>query len=378
MNLSGIPQEEFERLQRIIDVDKWLASERAGHDLCGTMEWCPHCVKAEIHPCAKAKFRWQLQVALEEEAEEAPAAEAEAEEEIAAEGTAEEAPAAEAEEETAAEAAEEPAAATAEEEETAAAETEVPCAEEEACAADAAEACAEECKAADAASGRFTAEDEREAERVAEEEVAAAEAEGAEACAADAPRENEETEQALRAAAFEEIAAENIADAPAGYEYVTRFRRSFQSKLIQHADIQDFYTELKNALLGYGGVKSRLCKGSENFRVGKERIAKFCITGKTLSIYLALDPAEFEDSRYRFEDVSDKKSHAKTPMRLKVTSRRAVRRIKELLDLLAHRMELADVGCIYMDFHYAYRTDEYLIGKGLIKPYRALVKAKKQ
>ena len=366
MNLSGIPQEEFERLQRIIDVDKWLASERAGHDLCGTMEWCPHCVKAEIHPCAKAKFRWQLQVALEEEAEEAPAAEAEAEEETAAEGTAEEAPAAEAtaEEEPAAEA----------EEETAAAETEVPCAEEEACAADAAEACAEECKAADAASGRFTAEDEREAERVAEEEVAAAEAERTDP----APKSRTaETEQALRAAAFAEIAVENIADAPAGYEYVTRFRRSFQSKLIQHADIQDFYTELKNALLGYGGVKSRLCKGSENFRVGKERIAKFCITGKTLSIYLALDPAEFEDSRYRFEDVSDKKSHANTPMRLKVTSRRAVRRIKELLDLLAHRMELADVGCIYMDFHYAYRTDEYLIGKGLIKPYRALVKTKK-
>lgn len=370
MNLSGIPQEEFERLQRIIDVDKWLASERAGHDLCGTMEWCPHCIKAEIHPCAKAKFRWQLQSALEEETDEGQpcAAQADGCPEENAESAAEASPCAE-------------------------------CGQEEECAegangnaarADAAcvNACAEPC--ADSAAAQdtactdgscarsaFTAEEERAAEREAAEEVAAAEAEGAEACAADAPRENEETEQALRAAAVEEIAAEDLADAPAGYEYVTRYRRSFQSKLIQNADIQDFYTELKNALLGYGGVKSRLCKGSENFRVGKERIAKFGIAGKTLSIYLALDPAEFEDSRYRFEDVSDKKSHAKTPMRLKVTSRRAVRRIKELLDLLAHRMELADVGCIYMDFHYAYRTDEYLIGKGLIKPYRALVKTKK-
>ena len=74
--------------------------------------------------------------------------------------------------------------------------------------------------------------------------------------------------------------------------------------------------------------------------------------------------------------MSDKRSHAATPLRVRLTSRRAVRKAKELLDILARKFGLSPVGCIYTDFHYAYRSDEYLIGKGLIKPYRALVKKK--
>ena len=164
--------------------------------------------------------------------------------------------------------------------------------------------------------------------------------------------------------------------APDGYEYVTRFRRSFASKIIQNEPAQDLYTEIKNAVLSYGGVKSRLCVGSENFRIGRQKIAKLAVAGKTLMLYLALDPKQFEDTAYRFEDMSDKRSHAATPLRVRLTSRRAVRKAKELLDILARKFGLSSVGCIYTDFHYAYRSDEYLIGKGLIKPYRALVKKK--
>ena len=82
LDLSGISQEEFSRTQRVLDVEKWLASERAGRDLCGTMSWCAFCVKAEVHPCAKAQFREKLSAELEriveEETEESVAAEDEA------------------------------------------------------------------------------------------------------------------------------------------------------------------------------------------------------------------------------------------------------------------------------------------------------------
>ena len=64
-NLSAIPAEEFAARQQVLDIDKWLASERAGRDLCGTMSWCAHCVKAEVYPCAKAKFREEMEKALE-------------------------------------------------------------------------------------------------------------------------------------------------------------------------------------------------------------------------------------------------------------------------------------------------------------------------
>lgn len=287
MNISGVSQEEFARMQRVIDVDKWLASEAAGRDLCGTMDWCGLCVKAETHPCAKAKFRKQLQDAL-------------------AEATAEAAPDAQA------------------------AGTEGPDAEVSAILG---EELAEECAAEDLAGERGAA------------------------------AQNGQVLQDAR-------------PAPDGYEYVTRFRRSFASKIIQNEPAQDLYTEIKNAVLSYGGVKSRLCVGSENFRIGRQKIAKLAVAGKTLMLYLALDPKQFEDTAYRFEDMSDKRSHAATPLRVRLTSRRAVRKAKELLDILARKFGLSPVGCIYTDFHYAYRSDEYLIGKGLIKPYRALVKKK--
>ena len=163
---------------------------------------------------------------------------------------------------------------------------------------------------------------------------------------------------------------------PAGYEEVTRYRRSFKARLIQNEKAQDFYTELKNALAGLSGIRSRMCQGCENFRIGKNKVAKLNIGGKTLVLYLALDPADYEDSKYRFSDVSDRRSYAETPMKLRITGVRAVKHAKELISALAEKFEVANVGCIYMDYHFPYRTDEQLISKGLIKPYKAIVKKK--
>lgn len=312
LDLSGISQEEFSRTQRVIDVEKWLASERAGHDLCGTMSWCTFCIKAEVFPCAKAQFREKLNAELERIVEE----------EAAESGAAVEA--SDGGEDT-----------------------------EEALARVAMEEAAEEDVADD------SLEKKLEEEEVFSE-IAASEYEG-DAAPAGAPNAEKSADGAV----------------PEGYERVIRYRRSFRSRIIQNAPLQDAYTELKNALLGYSGVKSRVCQGGENFRVGKKKIAKLVVSGKTLSLFLALSPAEFEESSYRFEDMSEKKSHRETPMRIKLTSRRAIKQAKELLAYLAEREELAEVGCIYTDFHFAYRSDEYLIGKGLIRPYTVLVRKKK-
>ena len=166
MNLSSIPQEEFERLQRIIDVDKWLASERAGYDLCGSMEWCPLCIKAERHPCAKAKFRLQLQNALQEEV----AAAGDPAREESAQETYHEAPA-----QQSAESARHISAEPAQEVEEEFAEVSAGQASEESGEefVDVYEEPAEKL-AEEASEPRFTAEDERQAERDAAQEVAQA------------------------------------------------------------------------------------------------------------------------------------------------------------------------------------------------------------
>ena len=277
-SLAGISAEEFSRLQSALDVEKWLASEQAGCDLCGSFSWCGYCVKAEKEPCARAQMRQKLDSAMDELVSE-----------------------------------------------------------------------------------------------IVEKEERLQKAHS---------RPDGETREILQEEAAEEIAAEDLGGSlrarvlPDGYEEVTRYRRTFLARLIQNPAVQDGYTELKNALLGFAGVKARLCKTGENFTVGRKILAKFRITGKTLSVYLALGTEEFENSKYRFEDVSDKKSYAATPMRLRITSARAVRHAKELLRLLMQRKEVSEVGCMYTDFHYPLRSDEELLAEGLIVPYRALVKSK--
>lgn len=114
---------------------------------------------------------------------------------------------------------------------------------------------------------------------------------------------DEETEEILK----EENAEEKAEESLAGRELVTRYRRSFRSRLIQNENIQEFYSQLKNNILGYAGVKCRMSFHYESSCVGKSLIAKFNVSGKTLCLYLALAPSLYENGKYRFEDVSAEK-----------------------------------------------------------------------
>ena len=284
MNMDEMTDEMLAERQHVLDVDKWLASEAAGYDLCGSFTFCARCDKTETHPCARAEARHMAE--LEKETEQF---------------------------------------------------------EEE-------EALLEE-------------NEDIPAEDAAEEEIAAAEA----------PDDDEE-----EPAAAETPAAADESEIPAGYEWVTRYRRSFKSRLIQNEKMQDFYTEVRNALSELAGLRSRVSQACENFRFHGDRIARLSVGGKTLTLYLALDPDAYEDTKYRYEDVSDRKTYAETPMKVRVTSKRMVKYAKELIADLAAKHEVPVVGHIPMDDHAPFEDDAALIKKGLIKPYNVLVKKKKK
>ena len=307
-DLSDISPQEFRQLQAQIDVKKWLASERAGRDLCGSMSWCVYCMKGEEYPCAKAQFREKLDRALDDMVDE-----------------------------------------IVEREER-----------------DARAAAAEE-NAVSGSAGTREAVKEAVEEEIAAGEIAVSSEGGSAEKRADAAGGN-------GVKGLKKSRAKQEKTVPAGYELVTRYRRSFRARIIQSPALQDLYTEIKNSFLCLGGVKSRVGQNGENFRVGKERIAKLCVSGKTLSLYLALAPSVYEDSKYRFEDLSDKKTHADTPMRLKITGKRTLKQAKGLLQELASKYGLVSVGSIYSDFHCEYKDDEYLIKKGLIRPYTVVVR----
>ncbi len=146
------------------------------------------------------------------------------------------------------------------------------------------------------------------------------------------------------------------------------YNRSFTAKLIQSDDaVQERYSALKNKLLSYKKVGSRMCWQNDSFRYGRQTVGRFAIRGKTLSLYLALDPVSLENEKYIFEDASQSKRYAPTPVRLKLKSARSVRWAGELIDRMMTGLgaEAGDEKGI--DYSMPYETTDALIKRKLIK-----------
>ena len=111
-----------------------------------------------------------------------------------------------------------------------------------------------------------------------------------------------------------------------------RYDKSFEAKLIQADDaLKRWYSELKNELLSYRKVTARRSWQHEAFRLGRGTIAKLVIRGKTLRLYLALDPKDYEGSKYLVEDASEHAKFERTPLLYRIRNDRRCRYAKELI-----------------------------------------------
>ena len=224
-----------------------------------------------------------------------------------------------------------------------------------------------------------------ETEELVEEPVEETVEEQVEAEAADEAEENEE-EELIEEFTYEDLVnvAENAAndngedsddeseEGEGGVDFANmmRYNRSFIARIIQGTDEQKtYYGEVRNALLSYKKVNSNIAWGAERFHKGRETIARFKIRGKTLVVYLALDPKEHEYSVYFHKDVSDNKSVAGTPMMIKVKSPLGVKKAIRLIDemLQARNGEKRNVPQRDYAAMYPYETIEELIEDGLVK-----------
>ena len=157
------------------------------------------------------------------------------------------------------------------------------------------------------------------------------------------------------------------------FENMMKYNRSFIARIIQSEDdTKQYYGAVKQALLSYRKVNSNVAWGNERFNKGRETIARMKIRGKTLVIYLALDPNEYKTSVYHHADVSDNKSVLGTPMMIKVKSPLGVRKAIRLIDeMLAKRGgEKREVPERDYAAMYPYETIEELIEDGLVKDVR--------
>lgn len=166
-----------------------------------------------------------------------------------------------------------------------------------------------------------------------------------------------------------------VVDEATGVAYLVRYNKSYTAKLALAKDeVQGWYNEVKNYLLSYG-ANSRVSWNYDAFNIGRKAVAKLNITGKTLSIYIALEPAEYVDSKYHAKDVSSSKKYEQTPTSMKIKSDRGVKFAKELIDILMASMGQERKEKEAEDFTEAKRTLEELLAEGLVKETKTAMSA---
>lgn len=165
----------------------------------------------------------------------------------------------------------------------------------------------------------------------------------------------------------EEGGDENVAiEQTFSTEETEGLKKSFSAKLIQSADaVKVWYFEVKNCLLCYERTKSAMHWNNEKFFIGKKNVATLAMRGKTLCLYLALNPAEFEET-YAVKPTASP-NYGATPCLFRVKGKKGVKQAKELIAYL-----MADYGVMYVKTNHSiyalpYEDDDALVAKGLAR-----------
>lgn len=206
------------------------------------------------------------------------------------------------------------------------------------------------------------------AEETVEEEPVAEEAPAEEPVEEELEEEDESSEVEEEEQTITEISENGVTRI-----IVIRYNKSFTAKLIQSDDrVKNYYSEIKNCLLSYSNVKNRMSWKWESFRIGRKTIAKIRMRGKTLSLVLALDPTQFENTKYLVESVADIASYADTPSLYRIKNDRRLQYAKELIEklLTEEGVEVdADVATVDYAKEFPYEDTPQLIKRELIKEH---------
>ena len=138
-----------------------------------------------------------------------------------------------------------------------------------------------------------------------------------------------------------------------------RYRYSFLARLILAQDpTQTFYSALKNYLLSYRGVKSRVSWEHEAYFVGRKKCARLNVKGKTLFVYLPIKPGE-ADGKYHLIETSGAIAREGFPSLLRVRTEHGVKNAFALIDrvMAGYGMDKpTDILCV--DYHMPPATRE--------------------
>ena len=108
-------------------------------------------------------------------------------------------------------------------------------------------------------------------------------------------------------------------------------RIPFTTRMLEADDeLKSAYNHIKSLLKSYG-LNNRVANGGDSFRLHRVTYCKITVAGKSLKLYLALDPKDYVDTTYPIKDASSKNIYKETPLVFKVRSGLSLRRADELI-----------------------------------------------
>ena len=153
-----------------------------------------------------------------------------------------------------------------------------------------------------------------------------------------------------------------------GRRIIVKYRHSFRSRIIQaDEESKAYYADMKNYLMSYEKIGASDSQNYESFSVGRQQIAKLNLSGKTLILYLALDPQKLDGSKYKFENAGDRKRFEKTPLKIKIRSARSQKWAKELIDMAMLENGIPQGETKNESYAMPYEDKATLVARGLIQ-----------
>lgn len=148
------------------------------------------------------------------------------------------------------------------------------------------------------------------------------------------------------------------------------YKKSLAAKLVLNQDAIIAYQSIKDLCATHKRVSTRMSFGKETITFGRKKVGVIKITVKNINLHLALEPKNYENSKYNFKDMSQTKSGQDYPMRVSIKGSRSLKYALELLEAA-----LANAGAVEycptrnVDYRelYSERSFEVLVQEGLIK-----------
>ena len=153
-----------------------------------------------------------------------------------------------------------------------------------------------------------------------------------------------------------------------GRQILVRYNYSFRAKLIQApADVQGRFGQLMDEFESYPQVRTKESWRQIRVYTGRTTLASVFFKGRKLSVAFALDPKEYEETKYHGQDVSSIRRYAKTPLLLKVFSDRKLGYAKYLFSQVAAKFGLEQGEVVAHTFSLPYQTTEELLEEKLVR-----------